>query len=212
MANVMLGGIVMFGGNFAPKDYAYCAGQLDSISQNQALFAILGNTWGGDARTTYGLPDLRSRVPLGVGRGIGLTQVFPAQLRGTEIRTLTYANLPAHTHDATFVPTSGGGSVNLTGTADFKSSSSPADSNSPSAGTSLGTDVKLGLNQIKAYNSNSPDVVMQTVTVNVNGPVPAGSGTVAVEQTGGSCPFYIRNPYLGMNYIISLQGYFPSRN
>ena len=66
-----IGGIINFGGNFAPRDWAFCDGQLISISQNQALFAILGTIWGGDGRTNFALPDMRSRCPIGAGRGRG---------------------------------------------------------------------------------------------------------------------------------------------
>ena len=70
-----LGGTVLFGGNFAPRGWTFCKGQLMSISENTALFAILGTTWGGDGRTNFATPDLRSRAPVGTGRGNGLTDI-----------------------------------------------------------------------------------------------------------------------------------------
>ena len=79
-----MGGICFFGGSFAPRDWAFCQGQLMPISQNQALYAILGTIWGGDGRTSFALPDMRSRVPIGVGRGPGLTQAYLGQRRGRE--------------------------------------------------------------------------------------------------------------------------------
>ena len=84
----------MFGGNFAPRGWALCNGQLLAISQNSALFSILGTTYGGDGRTTFGLPDLRGRAPLHAGNGPGLTPRSLGQKSGSETNTLTTANLP----------------------------------------------------------------------------------------------------------------------
>lgn len=88
----------MFGGNFAPQGFALCDGQLLAISQNDALFSLLGTTYGGDGRTTFGLPDLRGRVPIHVGNGPGLTFRQLGSKSGSEQVTLTTANLPPHTH------------------------------------------------------------------------------------------------------------------
>ncbi len=93
-----LGGIFMFAGNFAPRGYALCQGQLMSISQNTALFSILGTTYGGDGIQTFGLPDLRGRTPVGAGNGPGLTPVVIGELAGTQNATILTSNLPAHTH------------------------------------------------------------------------------------------------------------------
>ena len=84
----------MFGGNFAPRGWALCDGALLSISQNQALFSILGTTYGGDGRTTFQLPDLRGRVAMHAGSGPGLTPRQLGQKAGTETNTLSNANLP----------------------------------------------------------------------------------------------------------------------
>ena len=90
--------IKLFGGNFAPRGWAYCDGQLLSIASNQALFSILGTTYGGDGRTTFALPDLRGRAPIAPGTGPGLTNHQLGQRGGTESSTLNVTNLPAHTH------------------------------------------------------------------------------------------------------------------
>ena len=92
--------IVMFGGNFAPRGWAFCDGQLLPISQNTALFSILGTTYGGDGRTTFGLPDLRGRFAMHEGNGPGLTPRPLGQKSGTETNTLSVAQLPSHTHTA----------------------------------------------------------------------------------------------------------------
>jgi microcystin-dependent protein len=83
-AEPYLGEITMFAGNFAPKGWAFCNGQLLSIAQHTALFSILGTTYGGDGRTTFGLPDLRGRMPMGAGNGPGLSNRGLGQLDGTE--------------------------------------------------------------------------------------------------------------------------------
>jgi microcystin-dependent protein len=93
-----LGEIRIFGGNFAPVGWALCEGQLLSIAQNSALFAILGTTFGGNGTTTFGLPDLRGRVPIGEGAGPGLAPYTLGQQGGTENVTLLANQLPAHTH------------------------------------------------------------------------------------------------------------------
>ena len=95
-----IGQIIMFGGNFAPRGWALCDGHLLSISQYQALFSILGTTYGGDGRTTFGLPDLRGRVPMHPGSGPGLTPRTLGQKLGTETNTLNVNQLPSHTHTA----------------------------------------------------------------------------------------------------------------
>ena len=98
MSEPFIGQIVMFGGVFAPRGWAFCDGQLLAISQNSALFSLLGTTYGGDGRTTFALPDLRGRVPLHPGQGPGLTQRLLGQRSGSETSTLSEANLPPHSH------------------------------------------------------------------------------------------------------------------
>lgn len=97
----MLGEIRMFAGNYAPSGWAFCDGQLLAIAQNQALFSILGTTYGGDGRTTFGLPDLRGRVAIHPGNGPGLSSYSLGEKGGVETVTLTVNNLPAHSHTAT---------------------------------------------------------------------------------------------------------------
>ena len=95
MATPFIGQILIFSFNFAPKGWAMCNGQLLPINQNQALFSILGTTYGGDGRTTFGLPDLRGRVPVYVGQGITL-----GEKGGEEAVTLNISQMPAHNHIA----------------------------------------------------------------------------------------------------------------
>lgn len=86
--------IMIFAGNFAPRGWAPCNGQLISIAQNSALFALLGTMYGGDGITTFGLPDLRGRVPVGVGTGPGMSNVEQGQSAGTQNVTLITQNIP----------------------------------------------------------------------------------------------------------------------
>lgn len=98
MSEPYIGEIRMFGGNFAPRNYALCNGQLMSIAQNTALFAILGTTYGGDGQVTFALPDLRGRVPINPGQGPGLSNYVLGEVAGTESVTLLNMNLAQHTH------------------------------------------------------------------------------------------------------------------
>lgn len=95
-----IGQIILFAGNFAPRNWAFCDGQLLAISQNTALFSILGTTYGGDGRTTFALPDLRGRVPMHAGSGPGLTPRPLGQKGGAERHTLTITEIPSHDHNA----------------------------------------------------------------------------------------------------------------
>lgn len=98
MAEPYLGEIKIFAGDFAPKGYALCNGQLMPINQNQALFALLGTTYGGDGRTTFALPDLRGRVQMHQGQGTGLSPAVMGESIGAEAITINAGQLPLHGH------------------------------------------------------------------------------------------------------------------
>jgi microcystin-dependent protein len=102
-----LGVIKIFGFNFTPNGWMMCQGQLLPISQNAALFSLLGTTYGGDGRTTFALPDLRGRVPIGMGQGPGLSNYTPGQTGGTESVTLLATQLPSHNHSLQGYSTAG---------------------------------------------------------------------------------------------------------
>jgi microcystin-dependent protein len=107
MADPFLGEIRMFGGNYAPVGWAFCNGAIESISQNDALFALVGTTYGGDGVTTFGLPDLQSRIPVHAGQGPGISQNYQLGAKaGAESVVLTTPQLPIHTH-AFFASTAG---------------------------------------------------------------------------------------------------------
>jgi len=103
--------IMMFGGNFEIRDWAFCNGQLLSIAQNTALFSILGTTYGGNGTTNFALPDLRGRAPIHWGQGSGLSGITMGQVGGTESVTLLTNNLPAHNHAMTGSTLAGNSSV-----------------------------------------------------------------------------------------------------
>lgn len=107
MSTPYMGEIRDFGFNFAPVGWVRCNGQLLSIAQESALFALLGTMYGGDGVTTFGVPDLRGRVPIGMGQGPGLSNFVQGQMSGTENTTLAVSNLPFHTH-ALFAKAGGG--------------------------------------------------------------------------------------------------------
>ena len=106
MADPFIGEIRIFAGNFAPRGWAFCDGSTLSISQNQALFAVLGTTYGGDGRTTVGLPDLQGRAPMHAGTGTGLTRRRLGEKGGAATETFTEAQMPSHTHAEIAVPQS----------------------------------------------------------------------------------------------------------
>jgi microcystin-dependent protein len=118
MSEPFIGEIRIFAGTFAPRNWALCDGQILAISQNDALFSLLGTIYGGDGRTTFALPDLRGRVPIHAGSGPGLSQRPLGQKSGAENTTLTVNQMPAHTHPSasTNSPTEGSPDGNILAT------------------------------------------------------------------------------------------------
>lgn len=181
-----LGQISMFGGNFAPRSWAFCDGQLLAISQNSALFSILGTTYGGDGRTTFGLPDLRGRVPIHEGSGPGLPPVSLGERGGNATTTLNVNNLPSHTHIATANTTATISCNNLGGDTDNPEGAFP------------------GVSNEDVYHEEQ-NASMAAGIVNVN-------TTVANGNTGNNTNFSNMQPFTSINFIIALQGTFPSRS
>lgn len=144
-----LGAIKIFAFNFPPRGWMTCAGQIVSIAQNQALFALLGTQYGGNGTTTFALPDLRGRVPMGYGVGPGLSNYAIGQVGGSETVTLTSNNLPAHSHSLN--------AYSEAGNVGAPSGALPASSGGldPEYRTS-GTLVPMGPNAIGASGGNQP--------------------------------------------------------
>lgn len=108
MSNPFVAEIKIFAGNFAPVGYAFCAGQILPISQNTALFSLLGTMYGGDGKSNFALPDLRDRVAIGFGQGSGLSNYSIGETGGVETVTLAASEVPAHTHPLNCVQAAGG--------------------------------------------------------------------------------------------------------
>ncbi len=195
MSSIYLGQILQGGWNFAPRGTALCNGQLLAISQNTALFSLLGTNFGGNGQTTFGLPNLQSRSMMHWGNGPGLSPVQLGESSGSENVTLLSTQMPQHTHAATFASTS-----------TLKAASAKATLQIPAAGSVLargvdnsGTVVPL----IYGPSGTTTDVTLGGLNV---------AGTVTNAIAGGSQPVGIRNPYLGITHAIALQGIYPSRS
>lgn len=202
----MLAGMCVFAGNFAPRGWALAQGQLLAISSNQSLFALLGTTYGGDGRTTFALPDTRGRALIGAGNGPGLSNYSLGQRGGVETVTLNITHMPSHSHTST---TSIENTVDITGAATLMGTTAVADSNVPSGKTLA----KTKDNWQRIYSNVAPSVEMHpgSVTFNATGEVSSAAITT-LGNTGGNQAHENRMPYIAVNWIIALQGIFPSRS
>ena len=165
----IIGTIILFAGNFAPRGWAFCNGQLMSIANYTALFSLLGTTYGGNGIQTFALPDLRSRVPMHAGQGVGLSQRDLGEVVGAESVTLTSNNIPGHTHQ-------------------LLAADAPND------------DVPAGLSLAAGqfFSSTAPSVAINSATI--------------TPVAGNQAPISTITPALVLNYIIALEGVFPSRD
>lgn len=198
-----IGQICPFGFNFAPRNWAYCNGAMLPISSNTALFSLLGTNYGGDGRTTFGLPNLNGRTAVGMGQAPGTGLNLPIGFaHGEDQHTMTLAEMPPHSHASTFNPQPGVGSLTA--------STQEGDSETPSNGAYLAK-TSPGASPAdqpeKIYRSELGDNPVTLAGVNA-----AGDGTVIVENAGGGHPFNVVQPSLSVNYCIALEGLYPSRN
>lgn len=201
-----IGEVKIFAGNFAPKYWAFCEGQILSVSQYTSLYSVIGTFYGGDGRTNFQLPDLRGRVPVGVGTGPGLAPITLGQIGGTQYHTLSLNEMPQHTHTAQ--ATSTGASVGGTATAAMKVNNSESSETTPS-GMYLGTSsTELYIEEATANTLATDAITVDTscLTVDISGM------DVTINPAGGGQIFSIMQPYLGMNWIICLEGIYPTRN
>ena len=183
MDSPFLGMIAIFGFNFAPRGWAFCQGQILSIAQNTALFSLLGTMYGGNGQTTFALPDLRGRVPVGQGQGPGLSSYDIGQVGGTETNSLTVSQLAPHTHVAATSAVLHAEGVNATG-------------QNPNGKLLASANIYSDPDPANDRTMNSASIVASTT----------------IQPTGNSQPINNIQPYLGMNYSIALEGIFPSRN
>lgn len=175
--------IRMFAGNFNPRGWLFCQGQILSIAQNTAVFALVGTIYGGNGQTTFAVPDFRGRVDVGTGTGAGLPPVDLGQVAGSNQATLTLAQMPAHTHT-------------VSGSASRACKSGAGNSDSP-------------VGNIPA-SSASDEIYAAPAGGNGSMAPVSFSGTTSVAGSGQ--PFSVMQPYLGMNFIFCIEGIFPSRN
>jgi microcystin-dependent protein len=171
MPEPYIGEIRMFAGNFAPNGWMFCEGQTLPISENDALFTLIGTTYGGDGQETFNLPNLASRVPIHMGTGPDGTTYQLGEMAGTEQETLTIQQIPNHTHQ-------------------LMVSTGPASVNNPDGNL-----------------PGEPPSVKYLIEDTPNTPMNAQ----AVSPTGGSQPHENTQPFLCINFIISLFGVFPSQ-
>lgn len=176
-----IGEIRIFGGNYAPQKWALCQGQLLAITGNEALFSLLGTTYGGNGTTNFGLPDLRGRISVGSGDGPNLTPRPLGQLAGSETVTLTEEQMPNHNHQAV-VTTDDATTSNVTD----NMLAAPQD-----------TDPSDPLEVVYYLPDTAADETILPFKAD------------AVQETGSGQPHENRQPFLTVNYIICLQGLFP---
>lgn len=235
------GSIGLTGCNFTVRDYATCNGQILAISQNQALFSLLGTSYGGDGRTSYGIPDLRGRVPVGLGKGPGLSSIPIGERFGMGVMTLNENHLPTHTHIATFTGTGSSTEnplavdvsvdveVDVAGKVEVSREDGQTAEASFDSKTYLATSIPgpAGQDQPEKIYRSAEDGLGEnpgfmhvktiseataTATAVVTGS--AGGitgGTVINHNAGGEQSFPLYQPSLGVNYQIITAGLYPPR-
>jgi microcystin-dependent protein len=203
--STLIGEICSFGFNFAPAGFALCGGQIVGISQQTALFSLLGTWFGGDGRTTFGYPNLTSRTPVGfnMGGGIGLTPYNMGQKGGFEDITLVQSQIPAHNHLATFTP---GASTPVTGT--LTALSSGPTTATPSTGMKI-TGGGGNLMFSTGPSGFQQEVDLGGLTLSGGG---SSGGTVAIGNTGSNHAHENRMPFQAICYGLCEDGIYPSRN
>lgn len=195
-----IGMVTIFGFSFNPRGWMTCSGQTLPVSQYTALFSLLGVTYGGNGQTTFGLPDLRGRVPIGVGQGTGLSPYDLGEIGGTETNTLLITQMPMHNHPATATSES-----ESTSTSALFAEGTPANGQNPN-GRMLASGQQIYAAEDPANNRQMSSQAVQTTTTTTT------ATTVTVGVAGASQPVNNLQPYLAMNYCICLEGIFPSRN
>jgi len=226
MAEVFIGQINIFAFNYAPVDWAFCDGSTLQVAQYQALYALLGQVYGGTGQTSFNLPDLRGRLPLdfGVRKSDGAVFEIGASagassqpFTGAGSFTLTTQQLPAHNHPATFTPGAGSATATINISKDNASSPNPtANGYFGSAIAKPGTGASGGPVDAYVGTALGGTTALNTASATING---SFGGTVAVGNTGGGSPVTVStagsvnvtNPYLALNFSIALTGIWPSR-
>ncbi|MFB9326038.1 phage tail protein [Paenibacillus aurantiacus] len=181
--------------DWAPANWLPCDGRLVTINGYEMLYSLIGVTYGGDGRTTFKLPDLRGRVPIGMGQQPGGANYVIGTVGGTETTALTTSSLPAHVH--TF---SGTANVNVGAPANTGEPTTSI----PAANTSLSIGKDSTAGEANIYNTAPP--TMMTATMNATASVSGSTGVAGAGQ-----PFNNVQPYQVINYIICVNGWYPRR-
>jgi microcystin-dependent protein len=190
-----------FGGNYAPQNWAICNGALLSVSQHTALFSLLGAIYGGDGRTTFALPNLEGRVPIGTGSSYGGSNYDLGQQGGAESVSLGLNQLPAHTHNAAPNLTVTG---TATGNVELPCYNEGGDATSP-GGNIL---ANIGSGYMEAGEADA-NLAPASASLSVQGSV---QGSIDIGSTGSGLPISNMQPFTAINWIICVTGLFPSRN
>lgn len=199
--DVFIGSVMTFSFPFAPRYWSLCTGQIMNLQQNIALYSLIGTAYGGNGTTTFGLPDLRGRIPMNQGTGAGLTPKNMGNAQGVEQLALTLDNLPPHTHIATL------GSLQAT-TAITLANPTTNPLTAPSATNAWIGASTAGDDGAANIFSTGPG----TTPVNQKGVNTTVTGDITIATNGAGVPFPILNPFLVVNFSIAMQGIFPPRN
>jgi len=215
MADPFIGEIRAVAFKFAPQGWADCNGATIPIQQNQALFSLIGTIYGGDGMTTFKIPDLQSRVIVGVGQGAGLSAYPQGQAGGREAATVSAVlaanNMPAHTHSANISGLTSTGTVTINCNNTAASATNGTQASFGKANTTVGKTTY----DVNTFNTATPDMAMSSDTASFSGTV---GGSITISQTGQAQPAAIsatgdcRQPYLAVRYIISMEGIYPTQN
>ncbi len=200
------------GFNFAPAGWSSCNGQILAISQNNALFALLGTTFGGNGVSTFALPNAAGRSFLGLGLSTASGQTYVSgEVGGAENETLTTANLPQHNHSATFTGTAG--QTTATGSLQAYTGQTTAQVSTPGDGSFLANCANAGPSQVKIYvPAGTTGTPVNLGGVNITGGTFTPQGAVQVGVTGSNTPVSIMSPFLAVQTNIALRGIYPARN
>lgn len=197
--------IRIFAGNFAPRNWAFCNGQIISIQSNQALFSLLGTIYGGNGTTTFGLPDLRGRTALGAGQAPGLSAYTLGEVLGTPTVTLNSSTMASHPHTSVVAQAATGG----TGTATLQAV--PTGGQAAPGGNYIGSDA-TGVTKPFAHPTAGTAVPMAANAITTSNLVVPSPTVTAITSTGNNLPHNNIMPSIAINYIICLLGIYPSRN
>jgi microcystin-dependent protein len=201
-----IGQIILWSASFAPVGWAFCDGSLLQIAQNQALFSIIGTTYGGDGRTTFGIPDLRGRVPVGVNsNNANLIVTRLGDKFGAENVKLSTSQLPMHTHQANASVDTSSLSVSVKGT---PYNNGNATLSNPEANACLANGNTPGGDTPNIYNTSSATGNMASSIATINGSIAVN---LQVQPAGTSDPVKMFQPSMALNYIIATEGIYPQR-